>query len=297
MSENILIKIPMKVKLDCVPCLARQTLRTLRIMHLDESMQEKVLREVLKVLYTIDWDTSPPCIAHHVYRRIRELTGMDDPYRNIKRKSNEKALQIYPDAKRIIEKNSNKLLTAVKIAIAGNVMDFGALENPDIEKTLREVLEKDFAINDYDVFRKLVLESDSLLFFADNAGEIVFDKLLIETMNEIREKPFKKITLVVKGGPIINDATVEDVYHVSFKNIKGLEIRTVSNGDPNTGPERNSDIVRQWIKEHDLVIAKGQGNYEGMSEIKGLFFLLLVKCNVLASDLGVRIGDIILKYN
>ncbi len=286
----------MKARLDCIPCLARQTLRTLRIMDIDEKMQKKVLREVLKTLYSVSWDVPPPVIAHHVHRKIRELTGINDPYKDIKKRSNDKALQMYNYAKDLIKNSNNKLLTAVKIAIAGNIMDFGALENPDIEKTLEQVLKKDFAINHYSLFKKHVYEKDSLLFFGDNSGEIVFDKLLLETMNEVRNKPFRKITLVVKGGPIINDATLEDVEYVNLYSIPNLEVKTISNGDPGTGPERDSEEVRKWIKVHGFTIAKGQGNYEGMSELSDIFFLLIVKCNVIANHIGAEIGEIVLKY-
>jgi len=287
----------MKAKLDCIPCLVRQTLRTLRIMNMDEKTQKKVLREILKTLYYQDWDVPPPIIAHNIHRKIRELTKIKDPYREIKMKSNYKALEIYNYAKGLIEKSNDKLLTAVKISIAGNIMDFGALENPNIEETLNKVLKMNFAINHYDTFKKYTFEKNKLLFFADNSGEIVFDKLLLETMNKLRDYPFEKVTIVVKGGPIINDATVKDIEYVDFSSIKNLEIRTISNGDPGTGPERNSETIKKWLKEHDFNIAKGQGNYEGMSELSNIFFLLIVKCNVIAKDIGARIGDIILKFH
>jgi len=163
-----------------------------------------------------------------------------------------------------------------------------------LEKTVTEVLKKSFAIDDYQWLRKNLSDAETLLFFADNAGEIVFDKLLIETFLEF--KNLEKIRFIIKGGPIINDATLEDAIYVGFCDLPNVEFLTVSNGETGTGPERSSQMVKYWIKNHDLVISKGQGNYEGLSEHAGLFFLLIAKCPVIASDLGVEVGDIILKY-
>jgi uncharacterized protein with ATP-grasp and redox domains len=120
------------------------------------------------------------------------------------------------------------------------------------------------------------------------------DKLLVETFLE--QKQFERIDFVVKGGPIINDATLEDAQYVGLDLLPNSDFLVISNGEPQTGPERSSQTVKQWINSYDLVISKGQGNYEGLSEHNGLFFMLMAKCPIIASDLGVTVGDIILKY-
>jgi len=116
--------------------------------------------------------------------------------------------------------------------------------------------------------------SENLLFFTDSTGEIVLDKMLAETFLEA--KNFEKIRFVLKGGPIINDATFEDAVYVCLCDLSNVEILMLSNGEAGTGPERSSKTVKRWIKKHDLIISKGQGNYEGLSEHNGLFFLLMV---------------------
>lgn len=127
------------------------------------------------------------------------------------------------------------------------------------------------------------------MFFTDNAGEKGFDKLLVETF--LNAKKLEKITFAVKGGPIINDATLEDAIYRGLCDLPNVEFLTPSNGEAGTGPERNSQKLKSWIKKHDLVISKSQGNYEGLSENKGLFFMLMAKCPVIASDLNVEVEE------
>ena len=148
----------------------------------------------------------------------------------------------------------------------------------NIDETVRNIIDRKFAINDYHLLNEKIKNAENLLFFTDNTGEIVFDKLLIDTI--IRSKTTVnnklKVTVVVKGGPIINDATIEDAKYIGMDRIPSIDFKTISNGDPNTGPERNSEEVENWIYNHDVTIAKGQGNYEEMHHYKRIFFMLMV---------------------
>jgi len=291
--------IGLKLKLDCIPCLIKQALRAARLAGASEEMQARIVKEAMEVLLDEPWNVTPPELAHVVYKLVRKITKVNDPFKEVKRRSNERALRLYPKARELVSSSKEPLLTAVKLSIAGNIIDFGALEDvsEDIEARVLEIIDRDLTLNDYLTLKRKVMSSSSLLFFADNSGEIVFDKLLIEIMEETRGKPFDRITIVVKGGPIINDATPDDVEYVSLTRLENLEVRTVSNGDPGSGPERSSPEVMGWIRSHDVVIAKGQGNYECLSEVEGIFFLLLAKCPVIAKDLGVSVGSLVLKYN
>ncbi len=235
------------------------------------------------------WSKTPPELAHIAHKIARKY-AKGDPYKEVKKKSNDEALSLYPKLKKIVDESDDPLRTAIRIAIAGNIIDFGALEEYNIEKTVNEVLHKKFAYDDYPLFKKILKNAKSILYFADNAGEIVFDKLLIEKIKEIKDY---KITLVVKAGPIINDATLEDVKYIGLDKLIN-DIRYISNGE--IGYERNSPEVKSWIKEHDLTISKGQGNYEGLSEFQGIFYMLMVKCPVIAEDINANVGDIILLY-
>ena len=284
----------MKLNLDCIPCFQRQALLAVRFISNDEKLHEKVLREVAKKLLESNWNTTPPELAHEVHQIVKNITHEKDPYKQAKKESNDSVLRIYPELKEQVKKSKDPLRTAVRLAIAGNIIDFGPLQTFNLEATIKEVLEKKFAIDDYEKLKEKLMTAETLLFFADNAGEIGFDKLLVETF--LQTMKLKKIRFVVKGGPIINDATLDDAVYMGLGDLPNVEFLILSNGEEGTGPERKSKTVKNWIKKHDLVISKGQGNYEGLSEHNGLFFMLMAKCNVIASDLNVQVGDIILEY-
>jgi uncharacterized protein with ATP-grasp and redox domains len=285
----------MKLNLDCIPCFQRQALQAVRFISDDEELHQKVLREVTKKLLESNWESTPPQLAHEVHKIVKRITKENDPYKEVKRESNDSVLKMYPALKEQVEESNDPLRTAVRLAIAGNIIDFGPLQKFNLEETINAVLKKKFAIDDYETLKKKLEDAENLLFFTDNAGEIVLDKLLVETF--LKAKKHEKIRFVVKGGPIINDATLEDAIYIGLCDLPtNVEFLTLSNGEAGTGPERSSQTVKRWIKKHDLVISKGQGNYEGLSEHNGLFFMLMAKCPVIASDLSVEVGDIILKY-
>lgn len=283
--------------MDCIVCIIKQALKAARLATNDQRIQEEALRRVMLRLTEVKWTGTPPQLvrASRVAELIVELTGVDDPYKELKKMSNDEALAIVNEVRALIASQEDPLRAAVKVAIAGNIIDFAAVETYDLKETIEKVLKQEPAVDDYDRLREEILYADTLLYFADNAGEIVFDKLLIEEMIKIRKKPFKKISFVVKGGPIINDATIEDAVYVGLDKLPNIEFKKISNGRPGTGPERTSPEVLSWIKSHDITISKGQGNYEDLSSVEGVYFLLIAKCPVVAEDLGVKIGDIVIK--
>lgn len=287
----------MKLRLDCVVCIAKQALKAARLATNDPKVQEEVLRRVMRRLTEMEWVGTPPQLvrASRVAELIEELTGVSDPYRELKKASNDEALAMVGEVRALIASHNDPLRAAVKVAIAGNIIDFAAVETYDLKATIERVMRQEPAIDDYSRLREEVLSAETLLYFADNAGEIVFDKLLIEEMIRVRGKPFRRISFVVKGGPIINDATIEDALYVGLDKLPNIEFRKVSSGKPGTGPERSSPEVLSWIRNHDLVISKGQGNYEDLSDVEGVYFLLMAKCPVVAEDIGVKVGDIVIK--
>jgi uncharacterized protein with ATP-grasp and redox domains len=284
----------MKLNLDCIPCFQRQALQAVRFISNDEELHQKVLREVTKKLLKSNWDSTPPELAHEIHQIVKSITKEKDPYKEVKKESNDSVLKMYPALKENVEESKDPLRTAVRLAIAGNIIDFGPLQEFNLEKTIKGVSKKKFAIDDYEKLKEKLKDAENLLFFTDNAEEIGFDKLLVETF--LKAKKLEKISFVVKGGPIINDATLEDAMYMGLCDLPNVEFLALSNGEAGTGSDRGSQTVNSWIKKHDLVISKGQGNYEGLSEHNGLFFMLMAKCPVIASDLGVEVGAIILKY-
>lgn len=286
----------LKLRLDCVVCIAKQALKAARLATDDVRKHEEVLRLTLDRLKSISWDGTPPQLVRRtgVVAIIRDVIGVSDPYKELKRKSNAEALELVPWVESLIRSSEDPLRTAFLISIAGNIIDFAAVEEYDLEATVTKVLATKPAKDDYISLRNDVREAETLLYFADNAGEIVFDKVLIQEMIRFRERPFKRVVFVVKGGPIINDATLEDVHEVGLDSIPNIEFRTISSGAPGTGPERLSEEVLSWIRSADIVISKGQGNYEDLSEVGGVYFLLMAKCPVVAEDIGVNVGDVVI---
>ncbi|MGB2807628.1 MAG: ARMT1-like domain-containing protein [Sedimentisphaerales bacterium] len=281
----------MKIFLDCIPCFVRQALDSARLATDDEQIHEKVVREVLRLSADLDMSQSPPEIGQKIHRLIRSLVGSDDPYYRVKKQFNSLALKLYPDLRKQIINSNDQFETAIRLAIAGNIIDFGvksSLSESEVKKTINDSLSGYLDPEQVQNFKNAVMEAEKIFYLADNAGEIVFDHLLIEQL------PIEKITVVVKGSPVINDATMEDA------NLAGLTrvVEVIDNGSdgPGTILETCSKNFRNRFEDADLIIAKGQGNYETLSDIdKNIFFLLKAKCPVIARDLGCQVGKMILR--
>jgi len=279
----------MRTFFDCIPCFVRQALDSVRMVTDDEAVHERLLREVLRAASQMDLRRSPPEMGQYIHRLIRELTGRDDPYREIKDRFNRAALEIYPRLKVRVEHSSDPLETAVRLAIAGNVIDLGVnshLEERDVREAIDHALNASFD-GDVEAFAEAVLRAKDILYLADNAGEIVFDRLLIERL------PLEKVTVAVKGFPVINDATMRDA---EVAGLTGL-VEVVDNGSdaPGTILEDCSEGFRRRFDRAGLILAKGQGNYETLSTAeKDIFFILKAKCPVIARDLGCPVGSPVL---
>ena len=278
----------MKTYLDCIPCFFEQALRAGRIATDDERVIRRLRDEVGRLLPDISLDSTPPETGRLIYRLVTQITGNPDPYRELKRESTEKALTLYPSMKETILAAEDSLLTAIRIAIAGNIIDMGPSAIFDIDATLRDALIRPFAICDYVPFGKELADCGSILYIGDNAGETVFDRLLIEQMN-------KPTTFVVREKPIINDATHEDAVQAGLDKV--ATIMSSGADAPGAVIETCSAEFRMKLDDADFVIAKGQGNYEALSDYpRPIFFLLKAKCRMIAKSLGVQKGDLILKF-
>jgi len=280
----------MKTFFDCISCFVRQSLDSVRMVTADEAIHEQLLREVLRALGKMDLRQSPPAMGQHIHRLIRELTGQDDPYRKAKDRFNRLALDVYPKLKGRVDGSADPLDTAIRLAIAGNVIDMGVnnhLTDEHVHQAIDHALEAPFEV-DLTGFAEVISRATDILYLADNAGEIVFDKLLIEQL------PLEKVTVVVKGSPIINDATTEDAEAAGLTEL----VEVIDNGSdaPGTILDDCSDVFRQRFDKVGLVIAKGQGNYETLSDVnKDIFFILKAKCPVIARDLGCKVGSLVLR--
>jgi len=270
----------MKVSLDCIPCFFTQAIKTARVVTSDEKLIKRILNEISISFPSFPFNVSPPEISREVYRILSDLTGVEDPYRKIKRKCIRQALALYPKLKRLTVSSSDPLLTAVKISVAGNVIDFGANLDFNLKRDVGKVLSQDFAVNNYPEFCRLLAKAKNILYIADNAGETVFDRILIEELD-------RPVVYAVRERPIINDATAEDAYLSGVNKVA----RIISSGcdTPGTILKFCTDEFLNTYRSSDLIISKGQGNFETLSEEKHpIFFFLKVKCDVVASHLKVE---------
>ncbi len=282
----------MRTFLDCIPCFVRQALDATRFVTDDVSVHERVLREVLRAASAMDMRATPPEMGLRIHRAIRELTGVADPYREVKERFNRAALALYPELKERVAEADDPLEAAARLAIAGNIIDFGVqstLDEAEVAATIRSALAEPL-VGSVEALRQAVERAGSILYLADNAGEIVCDRVLIE------ELPLDRVAVAVKGGPIINDATLADA---EAAGLTGL-VEVIDNGSdaPGTLLGTCSAAFRRRFEQADAVIAKGQANYETLSEADhDLFFLLKAKCAVIARDLACPVGSLVLRHH
>lgn len=286
----------MKISYECGACFLRQAREAMDLATDDDDLKIEINGEIFKFLAkTFKKGTNSNKTGSYIHNLIKEKTNCHDPYINEKRLGNEIALKYLPLAQDILDENDT-LENRVKIAIVGNILDFGAFElSEDIEKLIKDSLDKDLAVKDIESFENALKKYDKVLYLVDNTGEIVFDKLLL---SKIREYDLD-ITIAVKSQPILNDACMEDAISTGLNEFG--EIVEIGAGTVGYVDSEISDEFREIFNDHEFVISKGMGNYEGLTEIdlskKEVFFLLCAKCGTIAKDIGVNFQDMLLfKY-
>ncbi|NJK96088.1 MAG: DUF89 family protein [Bacteroidales bacterium] len=234
---------------------------------------------------------SAPAFSRELHLILQGYTLNPDPYKDIKRLSNEQVLQMYPELKNTIRNSANPFQTALRLAIAGNIIDFGIDNQYDLHTTINKVLTEQFAADDSQALHNEIAKAKTILYLGDNAGEIVFDKLFLELLKH------PDVYFAVRNQPIINDATIEDAKYIGMDKIA----KVISNGydAPSTILKHCSDEFLEVFHRADVIISKGQGNLEGLlgKTDKNIFYLLMVKCDVIANALGVKRGEFVVKRN
>jgi uncharacterized protein with ATP-grasp and redox domains len=279
----------MLTSLDCIPCFLRQTLEAARFATKDTAVHEQVVRSVLGMVAEMDLMQSPPAIAQRIHRLVRKISGVDDPYRPAKERFNRWVVAMLPDLTAQVERTPDPLMTAARLAIAGNTIDLGVNGNLT-ETEVYAAFERAFSeplMGDLEAFRQAVAEAANILYLADNAGEIACDRLLIQQLVSVR------VTLAVRGGAVVNDATLADAEAAGLHEL----VEVIDNGSdaPGTLLSDCSEDFRRRFAKADLIIAKGQGNFETLSDTGGnIFFLFKVKCPIIAAHVGLPLGTHVL---
>ena len=286
----------MRTYLDCIPCFFRQALDAARLAGAKPATQKKILDALSREVLKFNLESCPPEMGRILYGLVRKITGKADPFEEIKRKSNKFASSLYPRLKAKVRQSKDRLLTAVELAIAGNVIDYGVKNSLNIGKEIDKIFaeenkiirKEDKGLFDYFAFKQALKKAKKILYLGDNAGEVVFDRILIEEMKN------KKIIYAVRDKPIINDALVEDAIFCGVHKYA----RIISSGCDAPGVVLNlcSPEFLKIYRDAEFIISKGQGNFEALAGKNGpIFFLFKAKCPVVANHLGCKLGDIILK--
>jgi uncharacterized protein with ATP-grasp and redox domains len=281
----------MHTALECIPCFVRQALEAARFFTDAPAVHEWLLRDMLRLTAEMDLAQCPPAVAQEIHRTLRAMTGVDDPYRVVKDRFNRMALDMLAELTATVREVADPLAMALRLAIAANVIDLGVnggLTEDEARRAIAAAMDRPFH-GDVDAFRQAFEEARSILYLADNAGEIVFDRLLIEQL------PVGRVTLAVRGGPVLNDATMADARTAGLCDV----VKVMDNGSdaPGTVLSDCSEEFRRRFAESDLVIAKGQGNFETLSdEAADIYFLFKVKCPVIADHVGLPVGTHVLTH-
>jgi uncharacterized protein with ATP-grasp and redox domains len=292
----------MKTYLECISCFFKQALEAGRMAGANVKTQKKILDEIAKSIPAIKLSSTPPEMGKTIHDIVKRLTGKEDPYKKLKERATEQTLKIYPELKKKTESANDKLLMAVELAIAGNIIDYGTKNTLNVEKELTKILSKEQrvikeekeSIFNFKSFKNAIKKAKDILYIGDNVGETVFDCVLLKEIKRIY--PEKEIVYAVREKPIINDALKEDAVKAGIDNF--AEIISSGSEVPGTILPLCSKKFLKIFKKADLVISKGQGNYETLSDEKRpVFFLFMAKCPVIARHVDCEVGEIVLVCN
>lgn len=281
----------MKSRPECIVCLFTQALNTVKVVSDDPAVQLEVLRRLMSRVAGATLEQTPARLSRPAYEVVAEVTGVSDPYRELKQESNRLALQMLPLLTSEVVRAPDPLEAALHAAAAGNVIDLGIGGHVfDIERDVTAMMRQPFAVSDLHAFRNELGPGRKILYLGDNAGEIVFDRLLVQEIL----RTGTRVVYTVKSGPMINDATMEDARDSGMSQL----VEVIETGSDHIGVNWDavSGAFRRAFETADAVLSKGQGNFESCSDTPGnIYFLLKAKCRVVAEELGAAEGDIVFK--
>ena len=277
---------------ECLICQVKSLPQRLDKFKVADKDRDFAVSELVKKIANIDLENSySPEITRDILARLKDFSWVEDPYQKEKEDSNRYLLNKYPEFQDLMRKSAAPFHTALRLAIAGNIIDFGPTHEFDVDRTIEKVLTSDFSIDHSNQLKTAIGNAKTILYLADNSGEIVLDRLFLETINH------PNIWVAFRGKPVLNDVTQKEIVDVGIDKIA----KVISNGDdaPSTLLHRVSKEFLSIYNSADLIISKGMGNYEGlMNETdKRLFYLLMIKCQVIGKNIGAEVGDFVVKQN
>ncbi len=274
----------MEIFLDCLPCVLRQVLEASRMATDKPEIQTQIMEKAIEILANYKSYKCSPHIVEDMHHVVKLLTGVSDPYKHIKERDINSAKKVEPFLNDYLAQKQNVLYWALKIAATGNVIDSAIYSNIDIESSIELELSKEFSVCDLDILKEELKSAKSILIIGDNSGETIFDRVLIKHLAGYR------ITYAVRSEPIINDVTLQEAYDSGINGC--ADIITTGCGAPGAILEQCSAEFLSAFNSADIVISKGQGNFEALSDCRRtVFFLLKAKCAMIAGRLKVNLNE------
>jgi uncharacterized protein with ATP-grasp and redox domains len=284
----------MKIQTECVPCLLKRIIFEAEQSTKDPEVRTKVIKNACKVLSKFyDPNECSATIATKVHKIAYETLGDDDPYKDLKNLSNKVAQSLIPRVEELLKESDDPLKTSIICSIVGNTMDFGIEGGSSHPEALKGIFEETVAEglghDDTSKIEELLKKSKHVMLFADNCGEIVFDKILCRELKKFN--PNISITLVVRGEPIISDATMEDAEELKFKEVVD-EVLTTGCFAIGVDFKKLPLSLKKALKSTDLIICKGMANYEAFSETdyRPIAYLLRTKCTAIANSMTLPLN-------
>lgn len=277
---------------ECLICQVKALQKRMDKFQIPEENRNRLVSILLGEIASIDLEKSySPEITRNILETLKKSSKVSDPYQSEKMESNRELMLRYSEFKERVNQSGKRFETALRLAIAGNIIDFGPGHKFDINETIERVLERDFAIDNSAKLQKEIQKAKTILYLGDNCGEVVFDKLFIETIHH------KNIWFAVRQKPVLNDVTRKEALEVGMDRVA----KVISNGDdsPSTILHRVSSEFKAIYNSADLIISKGMGNYEGLMDEPDprLFFLMMIKCPVIGQKAGAQKGEFVVKHN
>lgn len=286
----------MRMKDKCLPCLVNQVIKVADITKAKN--REQILHEVFAYLSKVDFNKTNPEISGETFRILKKHLKNEDPYLEVRNYYNDLLMKLSKTYEEKIIASEDSFYQAMKYAVIGNIIDFNPIHNSTMEEIMDFINQADglgFQINDMNQLKQEIKNAQSILYLGDNCGEICFDKVFIKEIKKYN--PDVNVYFGVRGEPVINDSIETDAYAVGMDEYASI----VSNGDGSLGTvlERTSEAFQSIFEQADVIIAKGQANYECLSECEkvGIYFLLMTKCEVIAEDIGVPVKSLICMKN
>ncbi|SHF57599.1 hypothetical protein SAMN05444274_106243 [Mariniphaga anaerophila] len=275
---------------ECLICQIKSLQQRLDKYEIPEEKRDRIVSDVLKKIAAIDLEKSySPENTRNILAKLKEHSTVEDPYREEKENANHQLLSRYNEFRELVNKSSDRFDTALRLAVAGNIIDFGPGNHFDLEETIKKALTSDIAVNDSKELREEIKKAKTILYLADNCGEVVLDKLFLETIAH------PNVWYAVRNEPVLNDVTEKEARAVGIDQFAKI----IPNGydAPSTLLHKVSSQFLELYNNADLIISKGMGNFEGLMHENNprLFFLFMVKCPVISRKVGAAKGELVVK--